>query len=65
MLADVARGVEVTITKRGLPVAKLVPAGPVFDRAAARAAASGLRDASRGARLDGIAIRALIDEGRS
>lgn len=32
MLADVARGIAVTITKRGVPVAKLVPVRPSFDR---------------------------------
>ena len=38
LLAEVARGVEVTITKRGVPVARLVPAGPAFDRETARRA---------------------------
>ena len=44
LLAEVERGVEVTITRRGVPVAKLVPAGPGFDRARARRAAAGLRE---------------------
>ncbi len=65
LLAEVARGVEVTITRRGLPVAKLVPASPDFDREKARRAAAGLREASRGARLDGITIKDLVNEGRS
>ena len=65
LLAEVARGVEVTITRRGLPVAKLVPASPDFDREKARRAAAGLREASRGARLDGITIKELVNEGRS
>ncbi len=65
LLAEVERGVEVIITKRGVPVAKLVPAGPVFDREKARAAAAGLRDASRGATLGGLAIKELIDSGRT
>jgi prevent-host-death family protein len=64
LLAEVARGVEITITKRGLPVAKLVPATPIFDREKARAAAAGLREASRGATLGGLKIKDLIDEGR-
>ena len=38
LLAEVARGAEVTITKRGVPVAKLVPAAPGFDREKARRA---------------------------
>jgi prevent-host-death family protein len=64
LLAEVARGVEVTITKRGLPVAKLVPATPTFDVEKARAAAAGLREASRGATLGDVNIKDLIGEGR-
>lgn len=65
LLAEVARGVEVTITKRGVPVAKLVPAAPLFDREKARRAAAGLREASRGITLGGIKIKDLVNEGRS
>ena len=65
LLAEVARGVEVTITKRGVPVAKLVPAAPAFDRERARRAAAGLREASCGTRLGGIRIKDLVNEGRS
>ena len=64
LLAEVARGVEITITNRGVPVAKLVPPGPGFDRNKARRAAQGLRDASRGATLGGLTIKDLIEEGR-
>jgi len=65
LLAEVARGVEVTITKRGVPVAKLVPAAPLFDREQAQRAAAGLREASRGITLGGIKIKDLVNEGRS
>ncbi len=64
LLAEVERGVEVTITKRGVPVARLVPATPSFDREKARRAAAGLREASRGVTLGGIKIKDLVDEGR-
>jgi prevent-host-death family protein len=64
LLAEVARGVEVTITRRGVPVAKLVPVTPGFDREKARRAAAGLREASRGVTLGGIRIKDLVDEGR-
>jgi prevent-host-death family protein len=64
LLAEVARGVDVTITRRGLPVAKLVPATPMFDPEKARAAAAGLRDTSRGVTLGGLSIKDLIDDGR-
>lgn len=61
--AEVARGVEVTITKRGVPVARLVPAGPTFDREKARSTAAALREASHGARLDGLRIKDLVEQG--
>ena len=66
LLAEVERGVEVTITRRGVPVARLVPAGPGFDRDRARRAAAGLREAkaSRSVRLDGLRLKDLVDEGR-
>jgi len=64
LLAEVARGTEVTITKRGVPVAKLVPAAPGFDREKARRAAAGLREVSRGTRLGGIRIKDLVNDGR-
>ena len=65
LLAEVARGTEVTITRRGVPVAKLVPAGPSFDQEKARRVADGLRAASRSTTLGGITIKELLDEGRS
>lgn len=64
LLDQVERGEEVVITRRGIPVARLVPAGPGFDREKARAAAEALLEASKGVRLDGLTIRELIDEGR-
>jgi prevent-host-death family protein len=65
LLDAVEAGAEVTITRRGVPVAKLVPVAPGFDRAAARRAAEGLRAAARGQRLGGVAIAELIREGRA
>ena len=65
LLAQVARGAEVTITKRGVPVAKLVPAAPGFDREKARRASAGLRRQSRGTSLGGLKIKDLASEGRS
>ena len=64
LLAEVARGAEVTITKRGIPVAKLVPAAPTFDREKASRAAAGIREVSRGLTLDGLKIKDLVDAGR-
>jgi prevent-host-death family protein len=65
LLAQVARGVEVTITKRGVPIAGLVPAAPIFDCEKARRAAAGLREASKGATFGGLKIKDLVEEGRS
>ena len=65
LLDQVERGAEITITRHGIPVAKLVPAGPAFDREKARRAAVGLRAVSHGATLGGIPLKTLLDEGRS
>jgi prevent-host-death family protein len=65
LLAEVARGAEVIITKRGVPVAKLVPAAPGCGRETVLRAAAGLREASRGNRLGGIRIKDLVNEDRS
>ena len=64
LLAEVARGGDVTITSRGVPVARLVPIGPSFDREKAARAADGLRAVSRGVTLGGHTVRSLIDDGR-
>lgn len=65
LLDWVARGEEVLITRRGKPVARLVPAGVGFDRAKARLAAAGLVAVSRGIKLGrGVKLKDLINEGR-
>ena len=65
LLAEVAKGTEVIITKRGTPVARLTSIEPVFDREKARRAAAGLRKVSRGATLGGLKIKDLVNEGHS
>jgi prevent-host-death family protein len=64
LLDEVEAGGEVTITRRGMPVARLAPLEVGFNRAKARAAAEGLRAASRGQRLGGLTLKELISEGR-
>ena len=64
LLDWVERGEEVVITRRGKPVARLVPEGPRVDREAAREAAHRIRGMSRGVRLGGIEIKDLIEDGR-
>jgi prevent-host-death family protein len=65
LLDRVEQGEEIVITRRGKPVAKLVPANPGFDKTKARQAISGLIEASRGLSLGGRKIRDLITEGRT
>ena len=65
LLDRVEHGEQILITRRGKPVARLVPAGAGFDREKARRAAAGLLEASRGVTLGGLSIKDLIDEGRS
>ena len=64
LLDEVEEGGEVLITRRGKPVARLVPADAGFDRAKAERAAEGLRAASRGLTLGGLSLKELISEGR-
>lgn len=64
LLDWVEHGEEVLITRRGKPVARLVPAGSGFDRARARRAADGIIETRRGVTLGGLRIRDLVDEGR-
>ncbi len=64
LLDRVEHGEEIVITRRGRPVARLVPADGGHDRAKARAAAARIMARSRNVRLGGIALKELIDEGR-
>lgn len=59
------RGESIVITRRGHPVAKLVPYSPPRDQAAIETAVKRLRTFGKGNRLPkGLSIRDLIDEGR-
>jgi prevent-host-death family protein len=64
LLEQVERGEEIVITRRGRPVAKLVPADPGFDRDKARRAVAGILRLSKGVTLGGLKIKDLINEGR-
>ena len=64
LLDWVENGEEVLITRRGKPVARLVPADIGVDRAKARRAVEGLLEARRGVTLGGLRIKDLVDEGR-
>ena len=62
LLKRVARGEQITITKHGKPVARLVPIGrPNPDRR--REAVEKLKEFAKGRTLD-VPIKQLISEGR-
>jgi prevent-host-death family protein len=64
LLAELARRAEVTVTKRGVPVAKLVPVTPGFDHEKAQRVVAGLREASWSNKLRGLKTKDLMDERR-
>ena len=64
LLDAVEHGEEITITRRGKPVAKLVRAGTGSDPARAIAAAQRIRSLREGITLGGATLKELIDEGR-
>lgn len=63
LLDRVEQGEELVITRRGRPVARLVPATGAADTRAAEAATR-LRALRRGVTLGGLDWRALRDTGR-
>ena len=64
-LLDLAEhGEEITITRRGRAVARLVPARGGMDRGKARAAAARIIARSQGVTLGGLSVKELISEGR-
>ena len=63
LLDEVAAGEEITITKRGVPVARLVPVQQERKMTAAEIAAA-FKELRKGNRLDGITPRELINRGR-
>ena len=64
LLDRVERGEEITITRRGKPIAKLVRRNAGIGRDRARAAAERIRTRSKGVTLGGIPLKELIDDGR-
>ncbi len=64
LLDEVEEGHEILITRRGKPIARLVPANTGFDRGQARRAADNLLQASKGLTLGGLSIKELVAEGR-
>ena len=63
LLKRVSQGETIRITRRGVPVARLVP-DTEGTRKDLKAVAREIREIRQGATLGGIRIRELIDEGR-
>jgi prevent-host-death family protein len=60
LINRVANGASITITRRGTPVAKLMPVG----RRSRDAVLKDLKKFGKGRSLAGLTFRQLIDEGR-
>lgn len=64
LLEQVECGEEVLITRRGKPIARLVPEKNV-DRERTAAAIEQIKALAKQCRLDGLSIRELRDQGRA
>lgn len=64
LLEKVAAGEEITITRHGTPVARLVPVKKKYTPDERRAAIERIKKLSAGLSLGGLKIRDLINEGR-
>jgi prevent-host-death family protein len=64
LLHRVQRGEEITITRHGAPVAKLVPVRRTRSREERRTAIEQWKAVSKGLSLGGLKIKDLINEGR-
>ena len=66
LLERVERGEEIIITRRGKPVARLVPVRPPYDAAEAWAAAERIRARAKkiGGKFDWAEWKAYREEGR-
>ena len=66
LLDKVERGEEIVITRRGRPVAKLVPMNAGYDREQARAAAKRIRERAKGTgeKFDWKEWKKFVNEGR-
>ncbi len=64
LLERVTQGEEITITRHGAPVARLVPIGRVVSEDERGAAVVAMRKLAGGNRLDGLRVKSLMAEGR-
>ena len=63
LLEQVAKGETIQITRRGIPVAKLIPI-ETSEPHNPKEAAQRIRQMRKNIRLGGLTIKALINEGR-
>jgi prevent-host-death family protein len=65
LLDLVEAGEKIVITRRGKPVARLVPPGAAtVDREPIQVAAERIRAMRRGVNLNGLSLKGLVNEGR-
>jgi prevent-host-death family protein len=64
LLEKVMGGEEITITRHGTPVARLIPIRPTASAESRREAILAMRKLAGRNRLDGLQIKDLIAEGR-
>jgi prevent-host-death family protein len=63
LLQEASEGETILITRRGIPLAKLVTANQ-SEQQDLKEVVRNLREIRKGARLKGVTLRQLIDEGR-
>ncbi len=63
LLKEVSKGARISITRRGVPVAMLVPASPA-DKTSVLETIRKIKEFRRGILLGSVPIREMIEEGR-
>ena len=63
LLDEVSRGARISITRKGVPVAMMVPPSPLRKEDVAETIRK-LKEFRKGITLGGISVRELIDAGR-
>ncbi|WP_316978869.1 type II toxin-antitoxin system Phd/YefM family antitoxin [Shumkonia mesophila] len=64
LLEEVERGAEITITRHGKAVARLVPVAERVDERRLKETVESLKRFRRGRHLGGATIKEIIEEGR-